>query len=54
MFDKSVALLMLCCVVPVLFVVGFVGWTVVFNETWNNFLDRWFPGRPRLPPSRRR
>ncbi len=48
--DRTMAVMMLCCLVPVMLVVGFVGWTVIFNETWNRILDRVFPGRSRSPP----
>lgn len=38
----------LCFVMLVLLVVGFVLYTVVFNDHWNRVLDRVFPGRHRL------
>lgn len=41
------AIAMLCCLVPVILIVGFVGWTVVYNEAWNRILDKFFPGRYR-------
>lgn len=37
----------LCCVLPALLVIGFVFYTVIFNEHWNRVLDRVFPGRHR-------
>jgi uncharacterized membrane protein len=38
---------LLCCLAPVLLVVLFVVYTVLFNEHWNRVLDRVFPGRHR-------
>lgn len=37
----------LCCAPLILLVVGFVAYTVLFNEHWNRVLDRVFPGRHR-------